>query len=1677
MAKYLVHWITVPLLFLMCGVRFQLVTSQNCSVYDITPGSTCHTQSCLTLSEFATTSNFSTLSCVHLNLLPGEHNLTISASIENIQTFSLRGNSTTGNTTVTCDIVDDSESFRFDKMSEVYIHGVTFMNCDIHITSVEFFTVESCTFTSDDAGDTALLFVNTTADISFAVFSQLQGLTFGPYANTSGAIICSNSTIMISHSIMDGNEGEMGGAIFADGGCLLSAMNSTFTNNHAEQGGVMMISASSNEGDSDDYGIAFSNCNFSGNSAHDGGVLYMELQMLDIQRSNFSNNEGIKGGIFYVGASEVNIGDSWFAYNTAQQGGVLFAHDSDITISGSNFTYNIANQGGILYTANDTNTDIQQSYFANNGAKKDGGVMFATRNASTGIYNSSFEHNVAANDGGVLHARHNQTITVDGSHFSNNLAINSGGVLHYVVRVSTYISNSSFTNNMAHFDSGVLYAVVEVHTSIYNCSFINNSAGYDGGAYVGFVNQTLLIYSSEFSNNTCVRAGGAIYSGYNSNTAIYDSYFTNNRADSVGGALVAAYLAHTSIYDSYFSNNSAKYNGGAFSSQQDQIICIYNSSFEHNGVQRNGGAIDASNNVSMEIHNSSFTQNIAENGGAVRTLLASTNIDNCFIANNIAQNAGGAMSAIRAPTNIHNSVFESNLADYAGGAIDVYYNEIIFINNSIFRNNTANNRGGVIHSAYNTSTDIYDSIFIDNSSPSGGAIFAFDYAYKGIYESNQFVNFSGKTILENNRATEDGGALLTVESTIYVNDQLIVINNTALHSGGGIYLHSSQMGIGGNCTLIGNSAERNGGGLFSISSSIVLQDNGTGSLVTFTENEATLGGGMFLVLNSKLYVVFVKQIANTFNFIENDAKFGGAIFVADEANQETCVGDIYSPIPTSSRNCFIQTIELIQESTDNVDGRILKQSFNFTNNEAEYAGNDLFGGLLDRCTVRYVRRSQQDEDTSLNAGLTLLSKMSNVNLNDNQTVSSHAIKVFLCLNNEPDYRFDQPIIRVERGEPFTISVVAVDQVNHPLQAVVRASLSSTLSGLSEGQHSQEVNAACTNLTFTVTAPDTVVGDTISLHAHGPCGDAKRFERKLLIEFKECKCPIGFQRDDAVPNSCTCICHRNITTFVRYCNSTTASFIRKQNSWISYLNSTTNSYNASTYYLLGHQHCPYDYCYISSQDKEDEISKLCALNRAGILCGKCQPGYSVSLGSSKCLKCTSSWPALLIIIFSVALLAGAALVFIILFLNITVAVGTINGIIFYANIVAANSSVLVRLPSPSFPSIFISWLNLDIGFDTCFYDGMDTYAKTWLKMAFPAYLIILIVVVIVGSKYSPKFAKLIGKRNPIATLATLILLSYATILSAILNIMSSTDLMFPDGQHTLWLPDANITFLKDPKHIFLFLIGILIIVVGAAYTVILFSWQWLLQLPDWKIFSWTRFPRLNIFMETYHIPYNYKYRFWNGLLLIVRIVVYLVSALNRSGDPKVPLVATILVIGILILPDKDRCNSIFVGLLESSIYLNIFVLAAVSWYTIGSPELKKLHIAAVHISTLIIFAQLILVIAYHSYRYTKLQSLFESTKLYRSLQKLGLRKEQPNQKRDSLTSTDLHHINRDIDMFEMIDYVPVTQETEPRTESTTVSTPTVTIIDITKERKEKPPNPDLIQKQMVISENGCSSNEQ
>ena len=84
---------------------------------------------------------------------------------------------------------------------------------------------------------------------------------------------------------------------------------------------------------------------------------------------------------------------------------------------------------------------------------------------------------------------------------------------------------------------------------------------------------------------------------------------------------------------------------------------------------------------------------------------------------------------------------------------------------------------------------------------------------------------------------------------------------------------------------------------------------------------------------------------------------------------------------------------------------------------------------------------------------------------------------------------------------------------------------------------------------------------------------------------------------------------------------------------------------------------------------------------------------------------------------------------------------------------------------------LSW-TFDLGIETCFFDGMDAYIKTWLQFAFPLYVWSLVFLIIISSEYSSSIAKVFGS-NPVAVLATLFLLSYAKLLRTIIAALYPT----------------------------------------------------------------------------------------------------------------------------------------------------------------------------------------------------------------------------------------------------------------------------------------------------------------
>ena len=201
--------------------------------------------------------------------------------------------------------------------------------------------------------------------------------------------------------------------------------------------------------------------------------------------------------------------------------------------------------------------------------------------------------------------------------------------------------------------------------------------------------------------------------------------------------------------------------------------------------------------------------------------------------------------------------------------------------------------------------------------------------------------------------------------------------------------------------------------------------------------------------------------------------------------------------------------------------------------------------------------------------------------------------------------------------------------------------------------------------------------------------------------------------------------------------------------------------------------------------------------------------------------------------------------------------------------------------------------------------------------------------------------------------------------------------YPISEPTvLWLPDASVKFLNG-RHIILFIATLLILLAGAFYTILVFSWQWLLRLPQWKIFNWVGNPRIQTFIETYHIPYTAKYRYWTGLLLLTRAILYLVSAMNVSNDPQVVLTSITITVGVLLFLKGRLYKKWALDMLETFFYFNLLLVSAVTWYSLGHSDsnwTKVVSYTAISIS----FTLLTIIVVYHAYVHTSFSTMLHCT---------------------------------------------------------------------------------------------------
>ena len=900
-----------------------------------------------------------------------------------------------------------------------------------------------------------------------------------------------------------------------------------------------------------------------------------------------------------------------------------------------------------------------------------------------------------------------------------------------------------------------------------------------------------------------------------------------------------------------------------------------------------------------------------------------------------------------------NSMFQNNFAAFSGGVLYVYKGNVLNISDNNFGSDSAIIDGGVLVVQQSTVFFTDNTLAGNTAGSHGGAILCL---------SNSTLQVNGSNRLQNNTA-EYGGAVAALGCQIVLAEDTIIENNTASYGGG---LYSAQTKVSGCAHFIKNSAQRSGGGICATRSDLYIKQ-----YIRFIGNSAQNGGGLLLADDSKLYIQPNTSINFTNNFVQQN---GGAIKVVNDNTLSYCVGETCDFLIGS--DCFFQIqTEGQYDSQINITeiNELNNIRMHFQRNTALGAGAMLYGGSVDRCSLSFINQQLVINFTNYryiqefqlyrcpNSGA-VFDYITNVD-GPSQDISSDPLYICSCEGGEPDCSKPSITRSVYPGGRIEVPIIAYGQRNGKTSAVVRITSLSDEIKVKETENIQNITKGCTSLNYTVQAYAALVQEgrsyEMTLHASS-CPPKERTissepTNVIKVHVLILQCPPGFERNDTDPWS-VCNCAQRIQHFTKTCRLADGVIYRESEFWVGYTQNNTSDG------LILHPHCPFDYCTSNKMYIAVDSDKQCSNNRTGLLCGRCVQNFSLALGTNRCLQCSNNY-LWLIVAFA---FAGVALVFVFFVLRLTVAVGTINGLIFYANIIAINSATFFT-PHTNVLTVFIAWVNLDLGIKTCFYDGMDAYTKAWLQFVFPCYVWALVGIIILISHYSAKVATFFGT-NPIAVLATLFLLSYAKFLRAIIAALSHTTLEYPSNtQISVWLYDANITYFSN-KHVPLFTTALVcLIVLFLPYTVFLIFSQWLRSKSGrYKLCSWVNNYRVLPFLEAYHAPYTDKHRYWTGLLLLVRCALFLLFAFNTLGDPSINLLAigsvTVVLLIVYALLGNRIYKTWYLNVLELSFIVNLCILVLATLYIRSAGGNQN---AVTFTSVSVAFATFIGIVIYHS----------------------------------------------------------------------------------------------------------------
>ena len=688
--------------------------------------------------------------------------------------------------------------------------------------------------------------------------------------------------------------------------------------------------------------------------------------------------------------------------------------------------------------------------------------------------------------------------------------------------------------------------------------------------------------------------------------------------------------------------------------------------------------------------------------------------------------------------------------------------------------------------------------------------------------------------------------------------------------------------------------------------------------ITISHNCGIVYGAVNLLFTSKL--MFVEPLKLTME--NNSAVYGGALHIYEQFSDE-CAIKFRPKYHYDYQNYTNMNISLV------ING-----------NKAALSGNTIYANPLQMC----VDGAQVPSNVSL-FDLLLISMTPQQTRNTTE-VASPPSSICLCKNGKiPELPCKEQMqkFNVSPGGSINFSMLAAD-IDVSVYGIATARFEMT-TDVNVHLKQQDVSSSlaqgsCTEIEYTI-YHDANAMSNVQL-VLSPYLQTSSVSLDLTLK----NCSSGFKHENG-----TCQCLPVYETL----GCSNGLINRPDNDWIGY--TTRDQHMNSTYGYASD--CPSGLCNDRLKNTSiitnfDEPSPMCNGGRTGTLCTICPNGKSLVFGSVICQKCSNAYIST--ILFFCA--CGILLVAVLFMLQLTVKVGTINGLIFYANLFSSGLTLgyLLQVNSNLYLlRIFISFLNLDLGFPLCFYDGMTEEVYRLLQFVFPVYVWIIIGTIIIVSRHSTKLTKITGKHS-VAVLATLIQLSYSKIITNVAESFPYTQIMTSkENYYTVWFV-VGVKY-GSHLHILQLIISIIFLLLFVVpYTLIITFAPFLAR---YQIIS-----RFMPYLDTVYAPYKEKWRFWFGarlaLLLFLLIFRALLSGVSFaiSLGLELFLVLTFVLFQIHFKPFK----SIIIHILDTFFMLNFCAIAIFAISISSGTTLFSISVTL----TAVAFIVFISIILYHIY---------------------------------------------------------------------------------------------------------------